>query len=119
MKIKLYLMLTAALLAFSSLSAWADHPAYLRALSDLRQARAYIYDGPHGGRLDGAITQINAAINALKNASIDDGRDLDWAPPIDTGLGGGRLGRLAIALWKAPDSGLRKVGSRAISVSFP
>jgi hypothetical protein len=102
MKIK-FLALASAFIALSGASAFADHPAYLHALSDLRSARAYLYDGPHGGRIDAAINQINTAIHQIKDAAIDDGRGYDWAPPIDTGLGGGRFRRALELLNSAHD----------------
>jgi hypothetical protein len=62
------------------------HPAYLRALSDLRLARAYLdqiawppvqRDEAH------AIREIDAAIAEIKQASIEDGKNLQDHPPID------------------------------------
>jgi hypothetical protein len=54
------------------------HPAYLHALSDLRAARHYLHDGWSWGAVrhddDAAIHQIDAAINEIKRASIDDGK---------------------------------------------
>ena len=66
------------------------HPHYLRALSDLRMARAYLHDNwawePVRKDDDHAIREINAAIDEIKKASIDDGKDLDDHPRIDTQL---------------------------------
>ena len=65
------------------------HPAYLHALSDLRMARAYLdqiawppvqHDEVH------AIREIDAAINEIKHASIDDGKNLEDHPPIDVNM---------------------------------
>ena len=65
------------------------HPAYLHALSDLRLARAYLdqiawppvqRDEVH------AIREIDAAINEIKMASIDDGKNLQDHPPIDVNM---------------------------------
>jgi hypothetical protein len=54
------------------------HPAYLHALSDLRAARHYLADGWAWGPVrhedDLAIREIDAAINEIKHASIDDGK---------------------------------------------
>jgi hypothetical protein len=71
------------------------HPAYLRALEDLRLARAFLY------RRDNertewdekrAVHQIDEAIREIKEASIDDGKNIDDHPPIDTNVEwGGRL----------------------------
>lgn len=66
------------------------HPAYLRALSDLRLMRAYLQRVGPNERIDDesyqAIRQIDFAINAIKQASIDDGRDPKWVPPTDAGV---------------------------------
>lgn len=65
------------------------HPAYLRALSDLRTARGYLErPGSHGTMRneDRAISEIDAAIDEIKHASIDDGKDLHDHPPIDANL---------------------------------
>jgi len=66
------------------------HPHYLRALSDLRMARAYLHDNwawePVRRDDDHAIREINAAIDEIKHASIDDGKDLDDHPRIDVHL---------------------------------
>src|ERR1700722_16541124 len=57
----------------------AAHPAYLRALSDLRDARAHL-ERPDGGQLHqqekDAIAEIDRAIGEIKAASIDDGKNL-------------------------------------------
>jgi hypothetical protein len=75
--------------------AQGKHPAYLHALTDLRHARAHL-QRPDGGALreeeKEAIHQIDEAINEIKRASIDDGKDLDDHPPVDAGLD--RTGRL-------------------------
>ena len=66
------------------------HPAYLRALSDLRLARAYLNDGwawEAVRREDNhAIDEIDKAIKEIKHAAIDDGKDLADHPPIDVHL---------------------------------
>jgi hypothetical protein len=67
----------------------ADHPAYLHALSDLRTARSLL---ERPARPDvkwdenRAIREIDAAINEIKKASIDDGKPLNDHPPIDTNI---------------------------------
>jgi hypothetical protein len=68
----------------ASLTARADHPAYLHALSDLRLARAYVYSGDNVPQY--VIAEIDRAINEIKLASIDDGKSLDDHPPIDATL---------------------------------
>jgi len=66
------------------------HPAYLHALSDLRAARHYLNDGwawapvKHDDNM--AIREIDAAINEIKKAAIDDGKGLNDPFPIDTHL---------------------------------
>lgn len=66
-----------------------EHPAYLHALTDLRHARAHL-QRPDGGELreqeKKAIQKIDDAINEIKKASIDDGKDLNDHPPVDASL---------------------------------
>jgi hypothetical protein len=66
------------------------HPAYLHALSDLRAARHYLNDGwawdPVRHDDNAAIREIDAAINEIKKASIDDGKGLNDPFTIDTHL---------------------------------
>jgi len=75
--------------AFAKPAARPDHPAYLHALSDLRDARAHL-ERPDGGALRDqekkAIHEIDEAINEIKRASIDDGKDLADHAPIDAHL---------------------------------
>ena len=63
------------------------HPYYLHALSDLRAARWLIEHRPGdaavSGEEDVAITRIDEAINEIKRASIDDGKDLHDHPAVD------------------------------------
>jgi hypothetical protein len=85
-------------------SAYADlpgkHPYYLHALSDLRTARWLEEHRPGdavvSGQEDVAIQQIEAAINDIKQASIDDGKNLNDHPKIDVPKK--REGRLRKAL---------------------
>jgi hypothetical protein len=64
------------------------HPAYLHALSDLRDARAYLERWSPDERVDAkeqrAIDEIDAAIGEVKHASIDDGKNLQDRPHVDT-----------------------------------
>src|SRR5271163_1091174 len=66
-----------------------SHPAYLHALTDLRDARAHL-QRPDGGELRDqekkAIHEIDEAINEIKKASIDDGKDINDHPAVDAGL---------------------------------
>jgi hypothetical protein len=66
------------------------HPAYLHALSDLRAARHYLNDGwawaPVRRDDNAAIREIDAAIDEIKKASINDGKGLSDPFPIDSHL---------------------------------
>ena len=89
----------------SSTFAQGSHPAYLHALTDLRAARAHL-DHHDGGELrheeKEAIHAINDAINEIKKASIDDGKDLTDHPREDAGVDHvGRLHRARQLLDKA------------------
>ncbi|HET9993471.1 MAG TPA: hypothetical protein VFQ65_33270 [Kofleriaceae bacterium] len=62
------------------------HPAYLHALTDLRHARALLErPAKPDVKFDEtmAIREIDAAINEIKEAAIDDGKPLTDHPPID------------------------------------
>ena len=63
------------------------HPAYLHALSDLRAARWMIEHRPGDWQQTNdeveAVRQIDAAINDIKQAAIDDGKNLNDRPPAD------------------------------------
>ena len=67
------------------------HPAYLHALTDLRHARAHLERGTWSGRMDReedhAIEEIDKAIGEIKRAAIDDGKNLNDHPPVDTRIG--------------------------------
>jgi hypothetical protein len=90
-------------------SAMADlpgaHPGYLHALTDLRTARWLLSHQPGDSKVYGeedmAIQEINAAINDIKKASIDDGKNLEDHPNVDTGEHGSRLLRAIETLKKA------------------
>jgi hypothetical protein len=64
------------------------HPAYLHALSDLRAARWLIEHRPGDWVQTNdemvAIQQIDGAINDIKKAAYDDGKNLNDHPPLDT-----------------------------------
>jgi len=66
------------------------HPAYLHALSDLRAARHYLSDGwawePVRRDDNAAIREIDAAINEIKQAAINDGKGERDPFPIDSHL---------------------------------
>jgi hypothetical protein len=72
------LIATAAPMTVQAQEVPGPHPAYLHALSDLRAARHYLNDGwawaPVRHEDDAAIREIDAAINEIKKAAIDDGK---------------------------------------------
>jgi hypothetical protein len=98
------MILTAGLGLLVPLAAQADwqgrHPAYLHALSDLRAARWMIEHRPGDAAVrdqeEVAIDEINHAIDEIKRASIDDGKDLNDHPPVDRPMD--QPGRLHAAL---------------------
>lgn len=56
----------------------ADHPYYLHAMSDLRQARAYLARPDYPQIADDerrAVGEIDAALNEMQRAAIEDGKD--------------------------------------------
>jgi hypothetical protein len=63
------------------------HPAYLHALTDLRAARWLVEHRPGDWAQTTdeveAVRRIDAAINEIKHASIDDGKKLADHPPVD------------------------------------
>jgi hypothetical protein len=76
------------------------HPAYLHALTDLRHARAHLGQLAPTEHMDNeeqhAIEEIDKAIGEIKHAAIDDGKDLNDHPPVDSHLD--RPGRFHRAL---------------------
>ena len=82
-----------------------EHPAYLHALTDLRDARAHLERPDHGELREQekkAIHEINDAIAEIKKAAIDDGKDINDHVPVDTHMDwSGRLHRAAELLKKA------------------
>jgi hypothetical protein len=82
------------------------HPAYIHALSDLRAARYFLAEGWQWDAVrredDHAIREIDAAISEIKRAAIDDGKNLNDHPPIDTRLSPhDRFRKANELLWKA------------------
>jgi|SRR5580693_1742746 hypothetical protein len=65
----------------------AHHPAYLHALSDLRAARWLIEHRPGDWAQSAdegeAVRQIDAGINDIKKAALDDGKNLADHPALD------------------------------------
>ena len=81
------------------------HPAYLHALTDLRTARWFLYHQAGDAKVyageDKGINEIDAAINEIKRASIDDGKDLNDHPGVDVKEHGSRLLKAIETLRKA------------------
>jgi hypothetical protein len=82
-----------------------SHPFYQHALTDLRTARWLLSHQPgdrgvYAGE-DVAIEEIDAAINEIKRASSDDGKDINVRPDIDVKERGSRLLRAIETLNKA------------------
>lgn len=66
-----------------------QHPAYLHALSDLRDARGWLSNDKRGGlnkEEQEAIQEIDRTIQDIHKAALDDGKDLNDHPPIDANL---------------------------------
>src|SRR3984957_6635570 len=63
------------------------HPAYLHALSDLRAARWLIEHRPgdwtQSADEQEAVRQIDASIGEIKQAALNDGKNLADHPPVD------------------------------------
>jgi hypothetical protein len=104
-----FVLYSCLLLLVLPFSANADlpgkHPAYLHALSDLRSARWMLEHRPGDAAVsaheDGAINEIDRAIAELKNAAIDDGKDIHDHPQVDVpGDNPGRLHKAAELLRK-------------------
>lgn len=92
---KLMIRIVPVLLAASvPLGAMADlpgkHPLYLHALTDLRSARWLIEHRPGDAAVSGdedvAITRIDEALQEIKKAAIEDGKDVKDRPPVDAKL---------------------------------
>jgi hypothetical protein len=82
---------------------WADnpghHPAYLHALSDLRDARAHLQHMASEQAIDDelrAIGEIDKAIGEVKRAAIEDGKNIEDHVPVDAHMD--RTGRFHKAL---------------------
>ena len=116
-KLALVAAVFALLFAFSAKPASAqEHPAYLHALTDLRHARAHLERPDHGELREQekkAIHDIDDAINEIKKAAIDDGKDLNDHPPVDAHLDWpGRLHRAVELLNKAHNDIAREEDNR-------
>jgi hypothetical protein len=89
-RLTLLSILTSAFVGIALADKPGHHPHYLHALSDLRLARAYVDKLYMNEQRDDqeihATRKIDDAINEIKRASIDDGKNLNDHPPIDTHL---------------------------------
>jgi len=99
----LRLVAAAAFALVATSTSWADtpgrHPAYLHALSDLRDARAHLQHLASEQVIDQeirAIDEIDKAIGEIKRAAIEDGKNIDDHVHIDAHLS--RSGRFHKAL---------------------
>jgi hypothetical protein len=79
------------LVAVCSALTWADnagkHPYYVHSLTDLRYARALLERTTPSDKVNDeeqkAISEIDQALNEIKQASIDDGKNVNDHPPVD------------------------------------
>ncbi len=77
-------VLAAGVMLSAGIPAQAQEPHYLVALSDLRTARDYIQsDHRHEFEHERhhAVDEINKAIDEIKHAAWDDGKQTKYAPP--------------------------------------
>ena len=94
MKVSKILLLSLLLCLLSGVSTTASaqprHAAFLHALSDLKLMRAYLSKPTPDGRIDNdqaaALAEIDAAIQEINQASIDDGRNPNARVPADATL---------------------------------
>jgi hypothetical protein len=131
MKIARHCALLAFLIALCAAVSFADgpgrHPAYLHALTDLRHARAHLQSPAPTYHMDKeeehAINEIDRAIEEIKRAAIDDGKNLNDHPPVDARMDrAGRFRRAMELLDQAhndiareeDDSSVRGLRNRAI-----
>lgn len=85
-----------------------EHPAFLHALSDLRAARAYIKkketekisDALRKAN-DAALASVEKTLAEIKQASIDDGKNIDDLPKKDAKLSSGPDHRARELCWSA------------------
>lgn len=100
------ILLAAIALAACASPPQPKHPAYLHALTDLRDARWNLEHRPGDAAVseheDVAITEIDGAIGEVKRAAFNDGKNLAERPREDARLDyPGRLHRAAELLHKA------------------
>ena len=97
------------------------HPAYLRAISDLRYARALLYREdwrPVMRDQRAAVEEIDHAIHEAKNAAIDDGKNPNDHPPIDRGFGWEGRFRKAIELLNSAEHDLSEAETNGAAAGW-
>jgi hypothetical protein len=89
----LKIVAAAGVTLFLAAPSWADnpgrHPAYLHALSDLRDARAHLQHNTNEAvdiESQHAIEHIDRAIGEIKKAAIMDGKNVDDHVKVDAGM---------------------------------
>lgn len=101
------LMLSIALPLLAQAQVPGRHPAYVHALTDLRDARWFLEHRPGGPmeeRERHAIFEIDRAIEEVQRAAYYDGKNVYEHPPEDAyPEAGGRLRRVSELLRKARD----------------
>src|SRR5271170_204060 len=87
----LKIVAAAGVTLFLTAPSWADnpgrHPAYLHALSDLRDARGHLQHNNNEAvdiEAQHAIEHIDMAIGEIKKAAIMDGKNIDDHVPVDS-----------------------------------
>src|ERR1700691_332192 len=95
------------------------HPAYLHALTDLRHARAHLENLAPTHHMDKeeqhAMDEIDKAIWEIKNAAIDDGKNVNDHPPVDAQMDrAGRYHRTLELLDKAHNDIAREEDDPAV-----
>ena len=100
----------------------AHHPAYLHALTDLRDARWNLEHRPGDAAVstqeDVAIVETDRAISEAKTAAMEDGKNIYQHPPEDARIARpGRLHRAAELLRKArQDVGQAESNGQAVEL---
>lgn len=98
-------LISPGLAATPAIAASGNHPGYMQALSDLREAHAMLTQQSSDAKVyDGekkALSEVDAAIGEIKSASIDDGKSVSDYPKVDVTEHGSRLLRSVEVLHKA------------------
>jgi hypothetical protein len=83
-----FVLLSALALPFvASAQMPGPHPGYDHVLSDLRYARALLESGPQWGHVarddERAVAEIDRAIEEIRRAAYEDGKNPNAHPPVD------------------------------------